>query len=77
MAGDRVDIHIRLPADVHQQLVAEAKRLDISLNALVLLLLRGGVSKWSGVELPSQRRHGQGEKGQRKSPRFIPGAFRS
>jgi predicted HicB family RNase H-like nuclease len=35
---------VRLPADLHDELVAEAERQGVSLNTLIISLLAGGVS---------------------------------
>ncbi len=40
--GER-KITLRMPPALHEQLVAEAKRQDLSLNALIVALLAGGI----------------------------------
>jgi predicted HicB family RNase H-like nuclease len=37
----KIDLHIRLPDDLHASLAAEAQRLGVSLNALIIIRLRG------------------------------------
>ena len=39
----KVRTPVRLPKVLHEQLAAEAKRQDISLNALIVALLAGGI----------------------------------
>jgi predicted HicB family RNase H-like nuclease len=36
----RIELTLRLPVDLHEELVAEANRLGISLNALILVRLQ-------------------------------------
>jgi predicted HicB family RNase H-like nuclease len=40
---DAIDTHTRIPADLHAELAAHAKRLGLSLNAMIVLALRYGV----------------------------------
>lgn len=39
---------VRLPVDLHAELVAEAERQGVSLNTLVVALLAGGM-KWKVI----------------------------
>lgn len=43
MKTDGGRILVRLPADLHTALVADAKRQGVSLNQLVVALLAGGI----------------------------------
>jgi predicted HicB family RNase H-like nuclease len=45
----RVELTLRLPVELHQELVAEADRFGISLNALILIKL---VSWAEGKDTP-------------------------
>jgi predicted HicB family RNase H-like nuclease len=48
MAGPSAErsgqFRVRLPAELHAALVAEAERQGVSLNALVVALLAGGIA---------------------------------
>ena len=38
---ERRSLHVRIPVDLHEALAAEAERLGISLNSMIVIALRG------------------------------------
>ena len=51
MGDDRAAVSIRLPRDVHQRLVAQADRRDVSVSFLAGKAIERALAKWEQQEI--------------------------
>lgn len=63
-------IHIRLPRTLHEQLREAAEQEEMSLNALLVALLAGGIGFTLGEPQPAQNPHLR-PSGQLRNPRAL------
>lgn len=61
MDTKQVQIHLRLPPALHEQVKAAAEKQDVSLNQMIVLLVAGGVGfKLERKSDPEVREHARG-----------------